>query len=172
MEYLEEHNELRRTNINETPNQQIIKSNKIELTPNANRKNSDFIINEMKTELSSVMNKHSRGVLIIGICGGQSSGKSMISAYLKKHLTNSYIISEKDFFIGNKERRKSITDDKLKFIDLHNDDDGYSNLRKQRLVETNSIKCFDLDSMYIAIKNIKEGKVTKIQSWDKDKYVM
>lgn len=181
MEYLEEHDNLRRkTSIHDNQNNNISLSTKpgnnkfqknVELTPIADRKNSEAMRNEVLNKMN-VLKKKKPGCLLLGICGGQSSGKSVISSYLKKHLKHSKIICEKDFFIGNKDRRKSLAEEKLKNIDLNNENDEYPNTRKHRLVETNSIQCFDFETFKSNLESVQKGNVTKFQKWDKEKHIM
>ena len=123
---------------------------------------------------SMISDKNNSGVLFIGICGGQSSGKSLISLYIKKHIKNCILISEKDFFIGNTADRRKSEENKGKFTDLNKQDEGedFPIARKQRLIDTNNIKNFDIDGMKKVIASIKEGKQTKVQGWDKDKNCM
>lgn len=173
MEYIDEQNNLRKYSeeVSELKAKPLTKERaNVELTPNANRKNSEVVMQGLKTEMNQLFKKGS-SVFIIGICGGQSSGKSMITAYLKKHINASTIISEKDFFIGNRDRRKSLADEKSKYIEV-NEEDDYPNFRKNRLVETNSIKCFDFDALKSNLMSLKSGKSTKFQSWDKEKNVV
>lgn len=193
MEFLEEHDNLRRKYSKEdTMKERTDKLNKnmsnynndgscinntrVELTPNANRKNSDFLIHELQNNMNSmILDKNNSGVLFLGICGGQSSGKSLISLYIKKHIKNCILISEKDFFIGNTDRRKSLDDHKNnKFTELNKQDESedFPNSRKHRLIDTNNIKNFDIDGLKKVIASIKEGKQTKVQGWDKDKNCM
>lgn len=157
MEYLEEHNTLRRNNEKEA---------KIELTPSSNRKNSDYAKTEINNNLHSIVS-NSKQNFVIGICGGQSSGKSMISMYLNKHLENTVIVSEKDFFIGNKERRRSTADEKMSILNMADDD--YSTTRKHRLAEVNNLKNFDWDSLVNVICQFKKGEIAKVPTWDKEK---
>lgn len=170
MEFLEEHEGLKR--VSDTDNkgaQEVIKTkNPLELTPAANRKNSDFVINELSTNIQSLISKGSN-IIVIGMCGGQSCGKSSISLYLKKYLKGTYIISEKDFFIGQRERRKSTADEKMSILNMT--DDEYSVQRKHRLFEVNNIRNFDWESLKNVITSLKEGKSTSIPTWDKDKNV-
>lgn len=173
MEYIDEHNNLRKYSeeVNELKAKPLTKElSNLELTPSANRKNSENLMQDLKTEVTEMLKK-GKHILIIGICGGQSSGKSKISAYLRKHINNSLIISEKDFFVGNRDRRKSLAEEKLKHLDI-NEDDEYPNFRKHRLVETNSLKCFDFDALKSNLINLKSGNATKFQSWDKEKSTM
>jgi uridine kinase len=142
----------------------------LELTPSANRKNSEAVMKEFESNINQRLKKGTK-ILVMGICGGQSSGKSKISAYLKKHINNSIIVSEKDFFIGNRDRRKSLAEEKLKYLDI-NEDDEYPNFRKHRLVETNSLKCFDFEALKNSLISLKAGNATKFQSWDKEKSIM
>lgn len=192
MEFLEEHDNLRRKYSKEDSMKErtdklnknmsnynkdgsSVNNTKVELTPNANRKNSDFLIHELQNNLNSMISdKNNSGVLFLGICGGQSSGKSLISLYIKKHIKNCILISEKDFFIGNTADRRKSEENKGKFTDLNKQDESedFPIARKQRLIDTNNIKNFDIDGMKKVIASIKEGKQTKVQGWDKDKNCM
>ena len=192
MEFLEEHDNLRRKYSKEDSMKErtdklnknmsnynkdgsSVNNTRVELTPNANRKNSDFLIHELQNNMNSMISdKNNSGVLFIGICGGQSSGKSLISLYIKKHIKNCILISEKDFFIGNTADRRKSEENKGKFTDLNKQDEGedFPIARKQRLIDTNNIKNFDIDGMKKVIDSIKEGKQTKVQGWDKDKNCM
>jgi uridine kinase len=173
MEYIDDHNNLRKYSeeVSDLKAKPLTKEKyNLELTPSANRKNSEAVMQDIKLDINQRVKKGAK-ILIMGICGGQSSGKSKISAYLKKHINNSTIISEKDFFIGNRDRRKSLAEEKLKYLDI-NEDDEYPNTRKHRLVETNSLKCFDFDALKNSLISLKLGNATKFQSWDKEKSIM
>ncbi len=137
-----------------------------ELTPSSIRKSSDAMKEELNTNLKNLL-LDKRGTLIIGICGGQSSGKSSISQYLQKNLPHTAIISEKDFFIGSKERRKSTVEEKMNILNMT--DDEYSVSRKHRLVEINSYKNFDWDGLSNVICQFKNKEVVQIPTWDKEK---
>jgi hypothetical protein len=156
MEFLDEHGDLRR----QTPKE----VDKLELTPSNNRKNSEAFLNEV----NNLKNMFSdRKTIVIGICGGQSCGKSLISLYIKKHIANTEIISEKDFFVGNKERRKSTMDEKISVLNMIDDD--YPVPRKQRLAEVNNLKNFDFETLKDNLIAFKDGKVANFPTWDKDK---
>ena len=186
MEWLEEHDNLRRKGSVNAPDssnpkadsisknmnnyKDNLNNNNVELTPNSNRKNSDFLINELANAMNSKNKEKGGSTFLIGICGGQSSGKSLISLYLKKHVKDAIILTEKDFFIGNKDRRKSL-DDKGKTIESSFNDD-YPIVRKNRLIEINNIKNFDLQALKIALTSIKNKEITNVQSWDKEKQVV
>ncbi len=173
MEYIDEQKDLRKYSeeVNDLKAKPLVKEiSNIELTPNANRKNSEFFMQEVQSNIIKKL-KNGNKIFIIGICGGQSSGKSIISAYLKKHINSSLIISEKDFFVGNQEKKKSLVDEKLKYLEA-NEEDEYPNFRKNRLVETNNLKCFDFEALKSNLNSLKIGNSTKFQSWDKEKNVM
>lgn len=160
MEFVDEHDNLRRQG-KETP-----KDISQTLTPSNNRKNSESYMNEVQ-QLKNIFGD--KPFIVIGICGGQSCGKSLISLYFQRHLQNTVIISEKDFFVGNKERRKSAVDEKVSVLTMNDDD--YSINRKQRLADINNIRNFDWDNFTSCLKSFKEGKPTLFPTWDKEKGV-
>jgi len=177
MEFISDHDNLgakkESTNSNSKTNSQYkgLSVTNSSLTPISNRKNSDYILHSEISEIQSQMDNSENKFMIIGICGGQSSGKSLITLYLTKHLKGALVVSEKDYFIGtSKERRKSFNEDKLQI--LNSSDDDYSVKRKHRLVETNSLRCFDWESLKNSLINLRKGNVTNFQSWDKEKNEM
>lgn len=170
MEFLEEHEGLRTSISDQAVKEgltEITPTVGLELTPAANRKNSDFVINELNQNIQTLIGRGS--TIVIGICGGQNCGKSSISLYLKKHLSKTVILSEKDFFVGVKDRKKSTVDEKMSVLNMTDDD--YSVTRKHRLHEVNTIKNFDWDCLKNVILSIKDGKTTSIPTWDKEKNI-
>lgn len=167
MEYLEEVDSLR---IKESKSslEYTISSNHPKLTPNSNRKNSDYVMLEVSQIMKEAINKKDN-ILFIGICGGQSCGKSSISQYLQKNLKNVFILSEKDFFLGGPRERRRSFDDKDDI--LNNNFDGYSIERKYRLVNINSPRNFDWDYLEEVMKSLKNKQPTKIPFWDKEKNI-
>lgn len=173
MEFLEEHDDLRRKDDSNMKKEKQKHKNSVtykdvELTPNANRKNSDFIIQEIKNNFSNIEKNNNNKIKLIAICGGQSSGKSMISLYFKNRLKHAKILCEKEFFIGQKERKKSVSGSDVKSKIINSEDDGYPESRKTRLIETNSIKCFDFNALKNALYDFVSGKKVSVQGWDKE----
>lgn len=157
MEYLEDTKGL----IKKSPK----KIKNINMASVSKRKNSEsFVLNLNNNVLNAFKNKNN---IIIGICGGQSCGKSLISSYIDKLLEKTEILSEKDFFIGNKERRKSNVDDKINVLQMTDDD--YSTTRKNRLAEINNYNNFDFESLIRCLTDFSEGKTINIPTWDKEK---
>ena len=165
MESTDEHLNLRKSNHEtQTSSKQ---TQQAQLTPISNRKNSEALKEEVEHNIQSFMlNKKN---IIFGICGGQSSGKSSIALYLQKNISKTVIISEKDFFIGNQDRRKSQLDEKINVLNMIEDD--YLVGRKNRLAEVNNIKNFDWDLLKFIMNDFKNGKKVMIPSWDKERNV-
>ena len=171
MEYLEETQDLRKKSPIDKKDKEKNNQNKprkeMDLTPSNIRKNSESFMIEINANLSKAVKDKNN--IIIGMCGGQSCGKSLISLYMNKNLYKSAIISEKDFFIGNKERRKSTVEEKLDVLNMTDDD--YSINRKNRLADINNINNFDFESLANCLKDYKDKKSIEIPTWDKEKGV-
>lgn len=174
MESTDEHTNLRKsftnhdtqTSSKQTPHTQTQTQTPHTQTPISNRKNSEALKEEVEHNIQSMLNKKN---IIFGICGGQSSGKSSIALYLQKNISKTVIISEKDFFIGNQDRRKSQLDEKINVLNMVEDD--YLVGRKNRLAEVNNIKNFDWDLLKFIMNDFKNGKKVMIPHWDKEKNV-
>lgn len=171
MEHLDEHdnlkfkdsnNEIKKNTSHQTPKNNM---NLSMLTPNSNRKNSDYIVNNIRMNDLQKLIKN-KNVVVLGFCGAQSSGKSLIAYYFRKHLINSVYISEKDYFIPSKEKKKKTTDEKIGSIGLNIEED-YPLERKERLTEVNMYKNFDFEKLCSDIKTLQKGKPINLQYYDK-----
>lgn len=169
MEHLDEHDNLKFIDSNDKKPSSHTPKNNISLsmlTPNSNRKNSDFLVNNMRMNDLQKLVKN-KNVVVLGFCGAQSSGKSLIAYYFRKHLINSVYISEKDYFIPSKEKRKKTTDEKIGSIGLNIEED-YPLERKERLTEVNMYKNFDFEKLCKDVQSLQKGKSINLQYYDKN----
>lgn len=106
---------------------------------------SDFNLESVNN--ISVFSCHKNEPIIIGICGGRSSGKSFISKKIKKELEelklNISIINEKNFLKLNKMDREKIEEDNFddpNFIDWDNFEEVIKNLSERKKVEIKGLE--------------------------------
>jgi uridine kinase len=106
------------------------------------------------TPIISKKNKETKnGVYIVGICGGQGSGKTKLSDALAKRVYGCRVIEEKHFFKGNKVSRKLSQGDE----DLMGDYDCYPRERKVFLAEFNDPFSYDYSKISQILKDLKNN---------------
>jgi uridine kinase len=131
----------------------LIKQNNT-ITPSKRKRSFD----DIKLSVESFK----KPVLFIGICGGQASGKKMISEYFNHHIKNSETICEMSFFNPEEKNRKISKEDEY----LIKDNDFYSKERRLYLIDRCNPDSYDYDKFYETLKNLSERKEVKIPYFD------
>lgn len=119
------------------------------------RKKSLFLIQEKIAK----ERRSGKNVVLIGLCGGQSSGKTKIAQYYQKNIPNSKVISEKGYF-KNRTRKLSANEP---FIE---DFDGYSKERKTLLIELSKPDSYDHEALIETLTNLVKGEKVTVPTYD------
>ena len=99
---------------------------------------------------------------MIGICGGQASGKKKISGFFHNHIKRSETICEMSFFKPiEKDRQLSKEDESLT-----KDYDFYSKERRLYLIDVCNPDFYDYEQFYDVLKKLSEGQTVKIPYFD------
>lgn len=104
-------------------------------------------------------------VLLVGMCGGQASGKSKIVSYFHEKISKSDCIAEKDFFILGDKQRTISDEDKA----LIQENDAYDLKRRLYLIDLTDYHSYDYERFYKTLIELSEGKTVTIPVFDEEK---
>ena len=103
------------------------------------------------------------------ICGGQSSGKTLIANYISNKMTGrTMTIIEEDFFMGANlnQRKKSLSLDKETL--LTDQKSNFTQENKLRLIEFSQIESYDWEKFCEIIQKLKNKESTLAPKFDTD----
>ena len=132
------------------------------ITPHYRKSSIDNISNIVST----IHFKDGKSILLIGICGGQASGKKKISEYFHNHIKRSETICEMSFFKPNEKDRQLSKEDEY----LAKDYNFYSKDRRLYLIDICNPDFYDYEKFYNVLKKLSEGEKVQIPYFDEKEF--
>ncbi|MCQ2820979.1 MAG: hypothetical protein MJ252_27285 [archaeon] len=139
----------------------MVDNESLVISPKPRQRSMDLINVSIQNARKKVKNK----IVVLGLCGGHSSGKSKIAEYYKRNLPHSEIIAEKDFFKTIRRKRKfSEADDPL-----IGDTEGYDHERKELLTDLSEPQNYDHEHLIKVLNDLIQKQKVKYPFYDEEK---